>query len=308
MGYDGFSKNCNVLKCAIDGHDSGGKPIYGMFLGIAGANGIIYHGELFSRDPIDAESSLSKLYSLLSSPRPGQRLEDLSKYEESLAAFMISSGFLENEKSLADPKSIEHKITYFCSSALSISAISFLDLQEMSMKELYLIIPALKGSDDPQGEAGEGEAEAEWYEEEPSGGGARNASDVVVACDPVLDPLAGEAISDLSPGDVICCRMNENSVFRSLMNKVSQDFDGVVSGEVCAVQSNDVGTAVVALKLSDGVRGVLKAAGAVRVRVVSKKLSEAVQNARDSDRALALAIAGLVGFLCTMAVLVHFLS
>jgi hypothetical protein len=214
------------------------------------------------------------------------------------------SKLFQSEKNLGDPKALEHKITYFCLSVMSLNAVSFLDTAAMSRKELYLAAPSLKREDKP--DVGEGQSEGG---EEPADGEAEDLSpsDVAVYCDPVLDPVTGVAVSELSVGDAVCCKLREDSVFFGLMDKMSPGFDGIVSGGVTAVNINEIGSAVVSLKLSEGVSGVLKLAGTVRIKILSRKEQSGAARTKFRLRLdVLLAVCGMTVFLLVMWFLLRF--
>jgi hypothetical protein len=236
----------------------------------------------------------------------------LAKYENDLANYLTASRLLQTEKNLTDSKALEHKITYFCTSALQLNAISFLEIIEISRKDLFIIMPTLEkkfeSGDNDEKTAKEEAVPAVEIKTDDLGNDTTLGSDIVVACEPILDPIAGVSIGDLSVGDTICCKMREDSVFYNLMSNASPDFDGVVSGEVSAVQVNDLGSAVVALKLADGVTGALRLTGMVRVKVVSRKPVATSSVGQQQSTQIFLAIAGVMIFLFVMAILLYFFS
>ncbi|MDR3279174.1 MAG: hypothetical protein LBT23_01565 [Synergistaceae bacterium] len=306
MDFGDYSGKIAVIKCVINGHDANSNPIHGFCMGVMDDNDLLYHGELFSREPIDSVASLSELYAKLTSPRPEMRTAELSEYENSLAGYIASSRLLQGEKNIADPKAMEHKITYFCSSVLGLNAISFLEMQEMSREDLYLIIPALRKADDDKNMTSPGD------EARASAGGAdeevKSTPDVVVACDPILDPVSGIPASALAAGDSVFCKLKEDSVFYSMMKSAVENFDGIVSGEVSAAQMNDMGSVTLAIQLSDGITGAIRIAGTVRVKAVRLAAPEPAMRKSPHQMAIAFAVAGVVAFLCVMGLLLRFLS
>jgi hypothetical protein len=80
-----------------------------------------------------------------------------------------------------------------------------------------------------------------------------------------------------------------------------------VSGEITAVKVNALGSAVISLKLSDGVAGILKLAGNVRIKVVSRKESSETAGKKSLFRLdVILAVAGMAVFLFVMWILLRF--
>jgi hypothetical protein len=265
---------------------------------VTDASSVLYDGAIFSPDPTNKDAPLPELFSALMSPRPDDRAEALAAYETNLLDYIKTSHLFQNEKSLADPKALERKITYFCMSELSISAVSFLDVTEFPASEIEAMMPPRRGGKDEPGSSSESDAQGN---EGPS------SPDVVIACDPVMDPVGGVAAGELPPGTAILCKLRGGSVFYNLMEKASPSFDGTVKGDVTAVNVNDLGTAIIALKLSDGVTGAIKVAGTVRLKVSSK--ADPINGApKHFGVEVVLAAAGVIVFLCVMALLLYLLS
>ncbi|MDR1651431.1 MAG: hypothetical protein LBR87_06565 [Synergistaceae bacterium] len=299
MKSEDTSRKVSLIKCVIDGKDGSSEPICGLLLGAVDGGSLLFHAEFFSKTPIDTDAPLSEMYMKLTSPRDAG---DMAEYENSLAGFVTSTRLLQSEKCLSDPKAIEHKITYFCSSVLRINAVSFLEIYEMSLGELYLVLPALKKTDEPEGDV------SEEPKTVPDGQDDSAVTDVAAACDPVLDPVTGVTARDLAGGDFISCRLREGTAIYNLMKSASPGFDGVVTGEVKAVTVGELGSASVALKLSDGVTGVLRIPGSVRVRMARGPADGPGSRKSPPGMEIALAIAGVVAFLCVMGILVRILS
>lgn len=297
------NKNTNrvVVKCRIEAKEASGGAIHGFYMCVTDAEDIEYDGALFSRGAIDTEAPFSELYDMLETREPDGR-EDMMKYENVLRDYIRTSRLFQSEKNLDDPKALEHKITYFCVSVMSLNAISFLELITMSRDELMLVMPSLKRKEMPEGGEAQGQAE-----EVPSNGEAGNAPlDVAIACDPVLDPVAGVPVGNLSVGDTICCKLREDSPFFDLMAKASPGFDGIVSGDVTAVSVNELGSAIVSLKLSDGIAGVLKLAGTVRIKALSLKGSGNAGRKSLFRLDVLLAVSGVAVFFFVMWLLLRF--
>ncbi|MDR1134310.1 MAG: hypothetical protein LBL05_09095 [Synergistaceae bacterium] len=185
MEYRDKNTSCVVVKCRIEAKEASGEKIHGFYMCVADARDIEYDGALFSRDPIDAEIPLSELYATLEAPAPDEPQGEMRKYENGLKDYVRTSRLFQSEKSLGDTKALEHKITFFCASAMSLNVISFLELTAMSRNELYAAIPSLERGDEPES----GEVQNE-QEEQAANIEATDLppSDVTIPCDPVLDP------------------------------------------------------------------------------------------------------------------------
>jgi hypothetical protein len=306
MEYGDKNTNRVVVKCRIEAKEASGEAVHGFYMCVTDTRDVEYAGALFSRDAIDTEAPVSALYAMLEAQGPDEHRDEMAKYENGLKDFVKASKLFQGAKNLEDPKTLEHKITYFCTSVMSLNAISFLELTTMSSDELYLAIPSLKHKDMP----GNSE-EKDHAEERAANGETRDSasSDVAIACDPVLDPVAGVSAGELSVGDTICCKLREDSVFFNLIGKISPDFSGVVSGDIIEIHVNELGSAVVSLKLSDGVAGVLKLAGTVRIKTLSRRESSKTAGIKFPLRIdVMLAVSGMAFFLFVMWILLHILG
>jgi hypothetical protein len=306
MDYVDKNTNRVVVKCRIEAKEASGEVIHGFYMCVMNANDIEYDGALFSRVPIETEAPFSALYAMLEAPEPYGHREEMKEYENGLKDYIRTSKLLLNGKNLEDPKALEHKITYFCTSIMSLNAISFLELTAMSRDELYLSIPSLKREDKPES----GYDQIGQEEQSKVGGTAETEDfsrpDLVIACDPVLDPVTGVPAGDLSVGDAICCKLREDSAFFDLIGKMSPDFDGIVSGEVTAIHVSELGSAVISLKFSDGVIGALKLAGNVRIKILSRKESPQTIGVKSLFRLdVLLAVSGMAVFLFVMWILLR---
>jgi hypothetical protein len=297
------SQKCAVIKCSVNGKDAGNNPVFGLFLGAVEGTRLIFHGELFSSEPLDTDAPLSELYALIMSKAEG-RDETLVKYETSFGDYVATSRMFQDEKKLDDVKALEHQITYFCTSALRLNTISFLEITEMSERDLYLTMPNLPrldaGNEEESAECGPPSGEDEKEE--------KSLPDVVVACDPILDPVAGVALSDLAAGDVIYCKLKEDSVYYGMMSSAQPGFDGIVTGAITAVQTNEMGRVVVAINLAEGVTGALQLANTVRIKILKKKQHEQASSKKPPAMTIAIAMGGVILFLLIMALLLYMLS
>ena len=293
-------KNCVVVTCRINGKDISGAGIFGILISVVDEELLIYSGTYFRHEQIDDSLSLPEMVSLIDSERPNERPEELANFETSLDDYIRTSRLFQSEKNLNDPKSIEHKITYFCTSVMSFNAITFLDVGRMSKRELSQIIPSLKIEDKEN--TGE-KVSSDGFSEDTEGA----PSNVAVMCDPVMDPVRGVAVANLEVGTMIYCKLREGSVFYNMMEKVLPDFEGTVTGDVTAISINEIGTATVAVKLSDDMTGAIKVPENVRLKLAAKP--EGVNNV--SHRVgieVVFAVAGVIIFLCLMTILLNYLQ
>jgi hypothetical protein len=260
---------------------------------VADARDIKYDGAIFSIGAItvNMDTPLPELYAALEAPRVNEHRGEMMKYENDLKNYVRTSRLFHGEKNTGDPKAMERTISYFCTSVMSLNAVSFLELTSMSLGELYLAIPPLERKD---------RLESSEAGKRPANGGTKDAASrgIEIPCDPVLDPAAGVPADALSAGDVVCCKIREDSEFFNRMFKKSAAFDGTVSGEITAINFSEPGSAVISLKLSDGVSGTLKLTGKAGIKTLSRKEPSGRAGTKSIFRpGVLLPISGVVVFL-----------
>jgi len=297
---DTGDKSCVVVTCRIDGKDSFGTELYGVYISVVESGVSLFNGAFFGREPIGESFSIAEMIALVNSQHPEERAEELTNFESSLDNFVQTSQLFVSDKNLSDPKSLEHKITYFCTTVMSLNAITFVEVVNMPKSELSEIIPSLVND-------GEGDADEETSPDSDGDDAEEALPDVAIRCDPVLDPVNGVSVAKLSVGTMVYCKMREDSAYYNLMAKVSPGFDGIVAGDVAGVRENEQGSMTVVVKLSDGVTGAFKALSNIRLKLVEKPVAGSSISNRFSVEII-FAVAGVIIFLCLMAILLHYLT
>ena len=295
-------KNIFVITCRIDGKDSSGVGLYGLLVSVVDSQDLLFNGALFSREPIDGSMPVAEKISFIQSQHLEERPEEFKNLETSLDDYIRTSRLFQNDKNIHDPKTMEHKITYFFTTVMSFNAISFLEVAAISREGLGEIIPSLKkgGEENTNGENLFSDEDEDQSDEDI-------LSTVPIRCDPILDPVHGVPIGSLEVGTMIYCKMREDSVFYSLMTNASADFDGVVKGDVAGVSVSEHGVATVVVKLSEGLTGAIKAASSVRMKLVDKS-ADADKTSHVFGVEIVFAVAGVIIFLCIMALLLYYLA
>lgn len=305
--YDRYT----IAKGFIDGKDKDARPIYGLFIAVAFGKELVYFAERFSCDVIDRNISWAEMVGMLNAAPDESREENLARYEKELHQYVEMSRLFQSESGVLDAKDIEHKITYFCSDILGINAITFVELTALAKDDLVSLMPFLKmdGSDAAGSDAREGNGDAEeehfFGEETPH---KERKRDLFVSCEPVLDQVKGIAVSDLSVGSSVSCRLPHESVYYKFFKGRFPDFDGVITGEVTGIKVSEDAPAVVALDLADGIAGIMKISGKVRIALAEKHAAEAMENNSARSVELILAGASVILFLCLLGVLLYILS
>ena len=301
------SGKCTIAKGFINGRDPSGTPVYGLFIAAASREKLEYLDQLFSYEQMDTNAPWEELIGLLGRPRMHEADSPLARYEKGLHDFIDIHRLFQSTKGHLDPKQIERKISYFCADMLDVNAITFLELSEVEPENLKALFPSLRETEEqpdvPEPEAKGGEADEE------SGESAVDAADgeIFVACEPILDPVSGVALNDLQIGDVVACRLPEDSSFYKFFANGFPNFDGNLRGIITGIQLNEHGIATVALKLADGVSGALRLSGKVRIKLLAKG-EEARRAGAQPSLEVILAFSSIVVFLGIMGVLLYKLS
>ena len=297
---DSGDKTCLVITCRIDGKDSSGIGLYGVLISVVNSGALLFSGVFFSRERIDDSFSIAEMIALINSQHTEERAEELMNIESTLDDFVRTSQLFLSDKNLSDPKSLEHKITYFCTTVMLLNAITFVNVLSMAKSELREIIPSLKDYED--------EDEDEEIPLSVDGGDAEDVlPEVAIRCEPVLDPVNGIPVGSINVGTMIYCKMKEDSAYYNLMAKVSPDFDGIVAGDVAGVRVNELGSATVVVRLSEGVTGAFKVATSIRLKLVEKSAAGSSKSNRFAIEII-FGVAGVIFFLCLMAILLHYLT
>lgn len=250
-----------LAKGFIDARDSQASPIYGMFLSLSTREHTIYLKELFTREPIDKEMSYADMLARIERDAGVQDI-DMQRYTDGLHDHLYLSRTLEAGHASHDHHQAEHTIAQHCAEVLGINAIVFADILEVDGATVSTLLPEL---DLKSGTVG-GEAH-----ELPDGEGSGDedddkASEIFLACGPVLDTLSGTAAGELREGDLIMAELPKDSLYYRFLMDRDPDFTGTMSCEVTGVKLDDVGAAVVALKIADGVYGAIRLSESVRLR------------------------------------------
>ncbi|MDR3333000.1 MAG: hypothetical protein LBT08_10280 [Synergistaceae bacterium] len=304
MEYDGgpSGKSNTVVKCFIHGRDAQVRPVYGVVVSVTTPSETRFLAERFSYDPMDPEMQWQDLMPMLDPIEAEGREEALVRYERELHEYLRITHLFQNDQSLLDPKVLERKISYFCVDSLQLNAITFLDIVSRGNEDLYAIMPALRNQTPENTEdAAEGSDSDELADMEDGG-----VNEVFIACEPLLDPVSGVAAGDLFPGDSVYCRISEDSAFNKMLLNNIPDFDGSVVAEVTGAKINELGTAVVAVSLAEGISGAIKLSGSVRIKLKSRGVRPSSGGKRFTE--MFLAGACVLAFLCAMALILYLFS
>lgn len=303
-----------VVKGFIDARDSNARPVRGAFVSVSGYQKTLYFKEIFTNDPIDRTLSWPELLAMLngeSEPPFEDENSVLEHYREKFREFISVQRLLEYGRGRLDAKEIERRITYFCTDVLGLSTVTFLELTMMGDGELLVLMPFLsekldgtEGNDDKDPDDNDASNSGDPADAEEDGE-TQEQNEIFLSCEPLLDPISGVAVSNLSIGDLIAAKLPETSSFYQLFIKQYPSFDGIIEGRVTGIKINEYDMSVVALKLADGVSGTLKLSGKVRIkRLVEGESIASRGNARFPVEILFAALSVVV-FLIVMSFLLY---
>jgi hypothetical protein len=257
-------QNYMIVQGYIDAKDDRGQTINGTFLMVASRRDLKYTSVLFGQNGMDKDSSWSDLLALHEKMHSvADRDPMLIHHEEELKKYFETSLVITGVAKNLNTKPAEQAVSRFCLDYLKLKAVCFVNYVNASQEDLKLF-----EREEPVSDTGSADFDA------PAGDSVSAAveerkteKELFVQCDPVLDPIGGVAMNELSPGDYIRGKLSSNSVIYKLLAKNNRSFDGTITAKVSGILVNELGTATVSLDLSDGVSGVMKISGKVRVKM-----------------------------------------
>ncbi|MCX7828215.1 MAG: hypothetical protein N2315_03290 [Thermanaerothrix sp.] len=195
-------------------------------------------------------------------------------------------------------KSFEHELVRFSMDRLGLKAVAVARMDEISAEEASEELEAVEAKNRRDEEApAAGEEEPKLRPDVPHL--------VVLTCQPVLDPVGGIPLQGLKEGDEVLAALPEDSFFYDLFKSKLPEFDGVVSAKVISVKKTETGSTQVDLHLSDGLVGILRLSGNVRIKKAVKDVKEDVP---PPPKALSpLVIAGAGAVLAVLAGLAYYM-
>jgi hypothetical protein len=297
-----------LIRGFINGHEKNSVPVNALFLGVSGTN-LRFLKTRFTRDPIEMDIPSSEMTALLDAPRkPAEddsegNADLLQRYEERMYNFIKSERIFIAEKRSLDAKAIERAITHFCAGDLEISAITFVEVTGASAEDVLAMIPGLNEKTDKSNDGAE-EEDGEGNQAETGG----NTEEIFIECNVVIDPVAGLPASKLRAGQEIRCRLPEKSPFYEICKSNLPDFDGVVSGKVTGVKTNEFGNSVISISLADGITGVMKVQGNVWIKTERDNAPHHKNADGKLTRYMLLGAAGAALLLLAIVILFHFMN
>jgi hypothetical protein len=308
----------SIVKGYIDAKDDKGNTLCGTILSVVSRRDINYLSVMFSRDEVSKSMEWGELFSLHVN-REKERGRDpvIIHHEEELFKYLSRGTVLNTVVKNRNTKQAEQAISRYCLEELHLKSVSFIEYFDASESDITLFAkeggPASgvsTGGRDFVSPEKPKEAVAVVESVPDSVEEPKAKDEIIVRCEPVLDPVNGVAMNELSVGERVHVKLPENSVFFKLLSKNIPTFDGVINGAITGVLQNELGTATISLNLSDGISGVMKLSGKVRIKVAQNTDNEGASRnkARDLSSALVFGAAGIIIVFSAIALLYYILN
>lgn len=261
--------NYVIVKGFIDAKDDRGRKLYASILALVSRRETKYATVLFAKDELRKTLDWQDLLAL-HRDRLAAEDRDPALYHDSdeLENYIKVNTVLNTVAKTRNSKGAEQAISRFCLDHLHQKAVTFIDFVPASDHDIALFETAERETQVRKDEKTQTTEEVVPDEMITAPTQQKTPTDIYIRCEPVLDPVGGIAMNELKVGDHILGKLPEESVFYKLLVKNFGSFDGIVTAKVTGILSNEFGTATVSLELADGVLGVMKLSGKVRVKVV----------------------------------------
>jgi len=258
-----------VVQGYIDAKDDRGRSVNGTFISLVTRRNVKFTSVLFDHHEMDKSMSWRDLLPLHEEASQDSNKDPLMvHHEEGLFKYLETSLLLTSIPKNLNAKQAEQAVSRFCLEHLKLKAVCFISFDttnEEDLKVFHADVPVQQPQAETQTPAPEVEPAGET-DEKPSEGKRGDVGDIFVRCEPVLDPVGGVALNELAQGDNIYGRLTPDSIIYKLLARNNSKFDGIIITKVTGILVNDLGTATVSLILSDGVAGVMKLSGKVKVK------------------------------------------
>ncbi|MDR1651432.1 MAG: hypothetical protein LBR87_06570 [Synergistaceae bacterium] len=301
-----------IIKGYIDAKDGRGNSLFGTVLALASRREIKYLSVMMSNDKVPKSLEWRDLL-VMHRDREKQDGRDplIVHHEDEIFRYLQKSTVLNNVAKNHNTKQAEQAISRFCLESLQLKAVSLMEYFDAS--EIDIALFEKEGGSVSAAPAGkEEEVPAQKPEEDgsvPPEDGARGKDEIVIRCEPILDPVRGVAMNELNVGEKVLAKLPEDSVFFKLLSRNIPGFDGVVAGSVTGILLNELGTATISVTLSDGISGVMKLSGKVRIKTSPKEAGRpAPRRRRDIPEGLVFGSAAAVLLLTAIAVVWYILN
>jgi hypothetical protein len=309
-----------IVKGYIDAKDERGTPIFGTILAVVSRRELKHLSVMFSHDGSSKSMEWSELLILhQNKENEPERNQLLLRDEDELFKYLAHGSVLNNIAKNYNSKQSEQAISRFCMDKLQLKAVSLIEFFDASGEALSLFE---RGKGSAAASPAAAPPAAEEKSPEPAKTDERevppnetnepkNKEDLIIRCEPILDPVAGVAMNEINIGEVVMAQLPADSVFFKLLSRNIPSFDGVVSASVTGILINELGTATISLALSDGITGVMKLSGKVKIKVAAaahKQQDEEHGGPIEIPVELVFVLAATILFFCGIAVVYYILQ
>lgn len=266
-----------IVKGYIDTRDDHGLALYGSILGVVSRREIKYLNVMFSRDEsLKTVKWMDLLPMLTDKYRESDREPVIFHNEEALFKYLRHSAVLTSIAKNRNTKQAEQAISRYCLDNLHLKAVSLVECFDATEENIAFF----ENEGGPAGPSSTGGKREEPEPEEETAESARDTEqsvetrgreEIVIRCEPVLDPVKGIAANELNIGESVLARLPQDSVFFKLLSRNIANFDGVITAMVTGILLNELGTSNISLALSEGVTGLMKTPGKVRIKIAAKQ-------------------------------------
>jgi hypothetical protein len=277
-----FAQSYYVVQGYIDAKDDRGRITDGTFISLVTRRDVKYTSVAFGMLEMNKSMSWRDLLPLHEEVLKKENRDPLLlHHEERLNKFFETSLVLTHVAKNLNAKPAEQAISRFCLDELKLKAVCFVSFSTASEDDLATFRAAFHKGAPPAAKPPASPPPAQMPEiktptpDAPRLEQTKEGKELFVRCDPILDPVRGVAMNDLSVGNDIYGRLAPDSIIYKLLAKNNPRFNGVITAKVSGILTNELGTATVSLMLSDGVAGVMKLSGKVRVKVAKETEGEA---------------------------------
>ena len=300
----------------IDAKDEKQSSVYGIFLGLASPRDLKYFNTRFSHKQPGKDMPWFDLLSSLNAQRTDEPAEALLSMETRLGEYIDMSRLIQGVAKNRNLKPAEQSISRFCAEQLHLKAVTFAKFEAVGPAEVSRFLDEIaKDQEKKDGQPEETAPAPGDQNSETEDGGGEEAKDLFIKCEPILDPVKGVPISELSVGDLVYGKLPDDSVFLKLFIKRFPNFDGIMTGEVTGIFINELGTATVSLNMSDGISGLMKLSGKVRIKKAEKPQDEKNKNSFELGKAIhnippeiVFGVAGFFILICFVLLILYIIS
>ncbi|MDR0765037.1 MAG: hypothetical protein LBE65_05535 [Synergistaceae bacterium] len=273
-----------IVKGYIDARDERGRPLYGSVLGVVSRREVKYLNVMFSGDESLKTVEWRDLLPALRDKHPKSgRDPGILHNEGVLFDYLRNETVLNAVAKNRNIKQAEQAISRYCAESLHLKAVSLMECFDATEEDIGFFEteggpagPSSTGGgpEEPAEETAESESaqDAEQGDETPS------AENIVIRCEPILDPVNGIAANELKMGEAVLARLPRDSALFGLLSNNIANFDGIITSTVTGIFLNEFGTSNISLSLSDGVTGLMKLSGRVKLKIVPKQQDEPKKN------------------------------